>query len=315
MDPQITGLRGLELGVPDLEKTAAFYENTWGLSIVNKEVDCVYLRATGEEHHVLKLRQRPTASLLAVDFAITDRRMLHGLHDKAIAFGANVTQAPEELAKNAGGGLGFAMKSPEGLDIRVSSNVSRHAGNILDPSKPSKLSHVVINSADVDSQMSFFMDLLGFRVSDSTSAMEFIRCCRDHHSVALARGTGASLNHMAYDMQDIDGIMRGSGRLKQSGFEVEWGLGRHGPGDNVFSYFVEPNGFVAEYTTEVQQIDELTHEPGDAEYWANYPQRPCRWGMATRPSDRVKRAFAGLDLAHLPSGESCEDIITKKMSS
>ncbi len=35
-------------------------------------------------------------------------------------------------------------------------------------------------------------------------------------------------------------------------------VGRHGPGNNVFSYFIEPNGFVAEYTTELDQIDEAT---------------------------------------------------------
>ena len=86
--------------------------------------------------------------------------------------------------------------------------------------------------------------------------MDFIRCCADHHSIALARGDGPSLNHMAYEVANIDGLMRGAGRMKQNGFNIEWGVGRHGPGDNVFSYFVEPNGFVVEYTTEVEQVDE-----------------------------------------------------------
>ena len=33
-----------------------------------------------------------------------------------------------------------------------------------------------------------------------------------------------------------------------------WGVGRHGPGNNVFTDSVEPNGFVTEYTTEVDQV-------------------------------------------------------------
>ena len=52
--------------------------------------------------------------------------------------------------------------------------------------------------------------------------------------------------------------MRGAGRMRKAGYNVEWGLGRHGPGNNVFTYFVEPNGFVTEYTTEVDQVDEAT---------------------------------------------------------
>ena len=89
--------------------------------------------------------------------------------------------------------------------------------------------------------------------------MDFLRCRPDHHSMAIFRNNGPSLNHVAYEVPNMDGLMRGSGRLKQNGFNVEWGIGRHGPGNNVLSYFIEPNGFVTEYTTEVEQVDEASH--------------------------------------------------------
>ena len=108
------------------------------------------------------------------------------------------------------------------------------------------------------------MDVLGFKLSDSTHMMEFLRCSADHHSVAIFRNNGPSLNHVAYELPNMDGLMRGAGRVKQSGFDIEWGVGRHGPGSNVFSYFIEPNGFVAEYTTELDQLDDATHVPQDA---------------------------------------------------
>jgi hypothetical protein len=38
------------------------------------------------------------------------------------------------------------------------------------------------------------------------------------------------------------GLIRGAGRMKESGFNIDWGVGRHGPGNNVLSYFIEPNG-------------------------------------------------------------------------
>ena len=114
----------------------------------------------------------------------------------------------------------------------------------------------MLNSAEVEKQTAFFLDVLGFKWSDCTFMMDFVRCCSDHHSVAFARGNGPSLNHMAYEMPNIDGLMRGAGRVRKSGYEIMWGVGRHGPGNNVFSYFVEPNGFVTEYTTEVEQVDD-----------------------------------------------------------
>jgi len=43
-------------------------------------------------------------------------------------------------------------------------------------------------------------DTLGFKISDKTDMMEFVRCSADHHSIAMARGNGPTLNHMAYEM-------------------------------------------------------------------------------------------------------------------
>ena len=46
---------------------------------------------------------------------------------------------------------------------------------VSDRSKPHKLSHIVLNSAKIDEQTSFFIDLLGFKHSDSTVMMDFTR--------------------------------------------------------------------------------------------------------------------------------------------
>ena len=46
------------------------------------------------------------------------------------------------------------------------------------------------------------------------------------------------------------------GRMKDAGHAIEWGPGRHGPGDNAFNYFIDPFGIVIEYTAEVEQIDD-----------------------------------------------------------
>ena len=312
---RVTGLRSIELGVPDLERSAQFYRSVWGLEDVVADGDTVHLRGTGCEHHVVTLKQRPKAELLAVHFAATDRTAVTALHATAKAFGADAVSEPADLPRAAGGGFGFRFRTPEGLPLAIAADVTRHDEAASDRSRPTKLSHVVLNSARIDEQTTFFKDLLGFRHSDSTDMMEFIRCCADHHSVAFARSNGPSLNHMAYEMPSIDGLMRGAGRMKQNGFNIEWGVGRHGPGNNVFSYFIEPNGFVAEYTTEVEQVDEATYLPHAAEYWRNFPGRPCRWNMAGHPSNRLKAAMGGEIFPPEMPGEAprCEEVMARTL--
>src|SRR5712692_8326618 len=270
---RIDGLRSIELGVHDLKESAEFYRKVWALEDVAAEGDTIRLRATGREHHVLTLRERPKASLLGVHFSAPDRATIDALHAQAKALGAKIARAPGVLEGGAGGGYGFTLSTPEGHPLTISADVKPHAEAIDDRSRPTKLTHVVLNSAEVEKQTAFFVDVLGFKWSDSTFLMDFVRCCSDHHSIAFARGNGPCLNHMAYEMPNIDGLMRGAGRVRKTGLEIAWGVGRHGPGSNVFSYFVEPNGFVTEYTTEVEQVDDTDFEPHDAEYWSNFPMR------------------------------------------
>ena len=205
-------------------------------------------------------------------------------------------------------------RTPDGMPMSISSDVTQHPNTVLDRSRPTRISHVVLNSGKTEDQVAFFIDVLGFKLSDSSHLMEFLRCSADHHSMAVFRNNGPSLNHVAYEVPNIDGLMLGSGRVKRNGFNIEWGIGRHGPGNNVFSYFIEPNGFVTEYTTELDQLDDATHIPQDAAFWDKLPQKPDRWGLAGMPSNRMRSAMSGeLIGADDSPGVRCEEIIARKL--
>ena len=207
------------------------------------------------------------------------------------------------------------FRTPDGLPMSIAADIVQHPNVTIDRSRPTKISHVVLNSARTEDQLPFFIDVLGFKLSDSSHMMEFLRCSADHHSVAIFRNNGPSLNHVAYELPNIDGLMRGAGRVTQSGFDIEWGVGRHGPGSNVFSYFIEPNGFVAEYTTELDQLDDATHVPQGPDYWQKIMPNPDRWGLAGAPSNRMRAAMSGaLYLGDEQSSDvRCEDISGRKL--
>lgn len=100
------------------------------------------------------------------------------------------------------------------------------------------------------------------------------------------------MNHTAFEVPSHDALMQGAGRMRQKGFDVGWGVGRHGPGNNVFTYFLEPNGLVIEYTAEVEQVDD-SYKMGTPEDWAKRVQGPDRWGFSDPPSALMRTAMGG----------------------
>lgn len=290
-DPRVTGLRSIEYAVPDIETTSRFYENMWGLTPVAEHHGARYFRATGSEHHIVVLHERPTVGVEKVTFAADDAASVDALHAKLGGLGISIDDAPAAL-EAPGGGYGFSFTDRDGLVYAVSSDVVQHADATMADDRPFKLSHVVLNSEKVDDQTDWFCDALGFKLSDRTERMNFIRCSPDHHSIAFAKMGGPSLNHTAFEVPDLDALMRGAGRLKRSGFTVDWGVGRHGPGNNIYSYFREPNGLVVEYTAEVEQVDD-SYEAGGPEDWAKRVGGPDRWGFADPPNESIRKAMHG----------------------
>jgi hypothetical protein len=51
-----------------------------------------------------------------------------------------------------------------------------------------------------------------------------------------------------------------------------------------------PGNFVFEYTCELQQIDEATHEP---KVWQRIPAQSDLWGTAGPPSPVIRAVMAG----------------------
>jgi catechol 2,3-dioxygenase len=90
--------------------------------------------------------------------------------------------------------------------------------------------------------------------------------------------------------------MRGAGRMVDNGHPIGWGVGRHGPGDNIFAYFVDPTGFVIEYTAEVLQVDD-TYRVGGPGDWTWPPGRTDHWGIAPPKPESVKRAQLAIRFA------------------
>jgi catechol 2,3-dioxygenase len=292
-EQRVNAVRSYEIGVTDLARSIAFYRDVWALGVVHQDANSCYLRTTGAEHHQVVLRQHAKAELIRVNLGAPDRATVDALQAQVKAAGGTILGAPASVG-GPGGGYGFALRDLDGREFTITSDVARHDDAAKTKDQAFKLSHVVLNTENIARSTEFARAAFGFRLSDSTNHMNFLRCTTDHHSLAYASEGTVTLNHTAWEMPSFDALMYGAGRLKENKVALEWGIGRHGPGANIFTYFVEPNGFAIEYTAEVEQIDEASHKAGTAEEWAATKiKRPDRWGFAPPPTDLLRQAMHG----------------------
>ncbi len=114
---RVTGVRSIELGVRDLHQSAEFYTNVWALEEVSSEGDGIHFRATGGEHHVLTIRERPKPALLGVHFAAADRAAVDELvrqepRDSASRSRASRRRSPPRPAAATASGSARPMGFP-----------------------------------------------------------------------------------------------------------------------------------------------------------------------------------------------------------
>lgn len=283
-------LRGIMMRAPGMTATVDFYVDSWGLSLARRGDGVAYLAGTGPEPFLYGLKDGDTFGIEYIHFGMPDRAAMDAFYLQAVERGATALAAPAAF-EDAIGGYGFEILDPDCRRLRFTTELEMKASEDQF-ALPRKVSHVVLNTPDMEGVRDWYCETLGFRVSDySADQMVFLRCSKDHHSIALVRAPYASVNHVAFEMPDLDSFMRGIGRMKQKGQVPSWGPGRHGPGNNPFAYFVSPSGFVIEFTSELQQIDEATHE---AKVWSRSdPDSMDRWMTAGPPTPAQRAVMMG----------------------
>jgi len=284
----ITGLRSVELRIPDVDLGAVFYTSVWGLVEAARRDDVVWLRGTGNDGHVLRLERGPSAAVVSITLRAASETDLAGLRHRMIAAGATL-EADIAHSDQQGGGVALSMRDEAGRVFRVVQGDATVATLADDSSRPGRLAHVNINTSDIERDIRFLVNGLGFRLTDRSAAMAFLRTNDDHHSIVLAKATCDTLNHVAFNHECWEDVMKASGRMRDARFPIGWGPGRHGPGNNVFMYFVDPFGIVIEHTAEVSQVDD-SYRVGGPEDWVWPEGRVDQWGIAPPKTDDCKAA-------------------------
>jgi len=274
----ITQLRSIAISAENPAELLHFYRDTWGLEEVEEGADgSRHLRARGQEHHVFSLVPGDGHSLERITLGAQSRDAVDALAAQARAAGITIESGPGP-SDQPGGGYSVVVRDPEGRRIEIVTEVADHDESSARQFGPDRLSHIVLNSVDLPASKRFFTEVLGFRISDwyENDQMVFLTCNDVHHCVVLAPGKWVSLNHAAFEVASTDEVMRALGRMRRNGYDTVWGPGRHGPGGNVFCYFVDPVGNVIEYTAELLVLD----EEWQPHSWVRSQENADVWGTS-----------------------------------
>lgn len=130
--------------------------------------------------------------------------------------------------------------------------------------RPRRLGHVVVGSTDHEVTRRFFIDGLGFKVSDEIKDHgAFLRCSTDHHNVLVLAAPVDFMHHSSWQVDDVDDVGRGATTMLEGNPERHvWGLGRHHAGSNFFWYLKDPAGNFSEYYSDMDcVVDDQTWTP------------------------------------------------------
>lgn len=314
--PGVTAVHSVDrvvFTVPDLSVAQTFYA-AFGLD-VRRVADRLDIYTFGHPHCWMTVHAARGGKRLAYVSYGVDETDLPAWRERIDHEG--IACPPHPLAERAG----LWLRNPDGIaqqlvvapKVSPSSKTPHHPRDSALPGRggaparsavtvvrPRWLSHVLFFTPDVRRLLDFNARVLGLRLSDhSGEIVAFMHTPHgsDHHLVAYAKAPQPGLHHTAWDVGSVDAVGCGSEQMRNAGYGLGWGVGRHVLGSNYFYYVRDPWGSYAEYSFDIDfvphDLDWLAadHPPHDSLYV---------WGPAV-PDDFITNYEVHPPLQHVPT--------------
>ena len=270
------------LRAPDLDVMEEFLTH-FGMIRAERTQNALYMRGTDPAHYIHVTEKGDPAFVGLAYYAASE----DDLKRVAKAPGASEVEDIDE----PGGGKRVRLREPNGYQIEVvygiqplapimvdrdpmntGSEPLRRAGILMrlpqSPSPIKRIGHGVMGSPKVKETAQWFRETLGFICSDDVYVESqdniigsFNRCDRgdeyvDHHVFFCVRNERAGLNHLSFEVPDIDAVLKDHQYLMRLGkYEHMWGVGRHLLGSQVYDYWADPWGRVHERWADTDRLN------------------------------------------------------------
>ena len=267
---------------PDLGQAEEFLVD-FGLAKVARTKDKLFMRGTDPVHHIHVTELGPSKFLgFAYGAASAD-----DLKSAAKLPGASGIEDIDE----PGGGQRVRLTDPNGYQIEIVHGLEQVAKlpvveNVLNwgedkrrragvlcrlprsAAQVKRIGHGVLMATNIAATLKWYRETLGFLVSDdvydgdkSNVIGSFNRLDRgddyvDHHVFFCIAGPKTGLNHVSFEVRDVDDVMIGHEYLKaKNKYKHVWGIGRHVLGSQIYDYWADPWGRVHEHWTDTDILN------------------------------------------------------------
>lgn len=271
-------IRYVRLGTRDLEGAVRYARSVLGLQEVRREAGCVYFRSDERDHSVCYYEGDPADQAVAFDVASDADFDAAAAQLEALRVDLRRGTRDEAEQRRAADFLSFRDPTGNRIELVLRAAQSgrpfhgeRHTG--ID-----SFSHVGLCTTDPKRDEAFWTQVCNARVSDRIGDAPLLRIDEVHHKIALFPTHRAGIQHINFQVDSIDDLMRSYYFLKQQGVPIRFGPGRHPTSHAMFLYFAGPDDMIYEYSTGVRKIapeDEATYVP------RQFPFDPtgfCMWG-------------------------------------
>lgn len=256
---------------PDPEKIAGFLEIAYAMTrkAIAGEWQC-----TGRDRALL-VRSGPANRIAYFAYAFDSGERLAAHRRKLEGSSMRPRPNPSRLFDDQA----YSFADPDG-NIVVFGVRSPSPADAVEP-LPARLQHLALRTPSLDTMVPFY-ESLGFvvsdRVLDDAGILRacFLRTDHEHHALALFGAPEARFDHLSCETRDIAAVVAWADRMAAAGIPIHWGVGRHGPGNDVFFMVKDPDGNLIEISADLEVCDAAR----PAGTWRHEQRTLNLWGTA-----------------------------------
>ena len=269
---ELGGIHHVGLRVSDLDEATERWSRQFGLTLRERDDERAYLRCGFEDY--------------SLELVASDERPGFDHAGWELARGRSVRDLglDGDLVERPGRSPSLVLADPDGFGVEIVEWAERESefpdvarvSPELPGFHPRKLGHVNVLSGDVARLSRFYVDELGFRVTDRLGDEGiWLHLNADHHVLAMLEKPPAHFHHLALELVDFGEMRLALDHLAKHGRWVVWGPGRHGVAASLFAYLRIPEEeLIVELYADMEQL-RAGHTPRD---WEDTPHSSNVWG-------------------------------------
>ena len=294
-----TGIEKVTYGVTDLDKARAFWTD-FGLTPVENADGHMEFGARNGASVVIRAADDPSLPPpVGADVDATVREAMFGVKSKddlqalaaALSRDGDVREDADGSIHSVdpvGFGLAFRVRQTKPVqapvqEINVPGRPTRinKRAEMVPKAKPYEMSHIVYMTDDLENQKNFYVEKLGFKLTDAYPGRGYFLRGSDshnHHNLFLLDpGIGKrGFHHLAFEVGTIHELFGGGNNMTRNGWDTMIGPGRHPISSCYFWYFKNPCGGAAEYDFDSDVVD----DNWVANDWESTPENFAEWSLA-----------------------------------